>query len=395
MTSMGKRITFEEVQTFCEKHNIQLLTKEEEYVDASATLNFICSCGRNSNLSFSKLKISKGFCPDCRYERCNTKLRLNIEDVKQEFLKHDCDLLSKEYINSNQKLDFICSCGRIDRKTFPRFKKVPRCLECSIKKGFIVKESYENICNYFKNFGCNIITPKNQYQNKRSKLEVFCSCGQIFHITAFDFYQGKHHCNKCTFKLQTERLTVSYEDVSQFIKSNNCELITQKEFYKNSKTLIEVKCACGNIFKTRFILFKHENKRQCNYCGIATRSGEFAPRWNGGITPETEKIRRSQDYIDWRKQVFTKDSYTCQCCGDNKGGNLQAHHLLNFAEYPELRLDVSNGITLCENCHNFAIYGSFHHIYGAHNNTPEQLYEYIERYKSGEFDELKNKATAL
>jgi 5-methylcytosine-specific restriction endonuclease McrA len=30
---------------------------------------------------------------------------------------------------------------------------------------------------------------------------------------------------------------------------------------------------------------------------------------------------------------------------------LQAHHRKPFAEYPNFRYDVSNGITLCKDCH--------------------------------------------
>jgi len=106
-------------------------------------------------------------------------------------------------------------------------------------------------------------------------------------------------------------------------------------------------------------------------------SGENNPNWKGGITPENERIRHSIEMSDWRKQVFERDNYACQCCGDNKGGNLRAHHILNFFEYPELRFDINNGITLCSNCHDFHKYGSFHHVYGTYNNNLEQLNEYI------------------
>jgi len=52
----------------------------------------------------------------------------------------------------------------------------------------------------------------------------------------------------------------------------------------------------------------------------------------------------------WRAAVFHRDDYTCQKCG-HRGGRLNAHHIKPYATHPELRFDVSNGITLCVDCH--------------------------------------------
>jgi len=82
-----------------------------------------------------------------------------------------------------------------------------------------------------------------------------------------------------------------------------------------------------------------------------TPRGEANFMWKGGVTSENIKARQSFEYQEWRRKVYERDNYTCQHCGDNKGGNLNPHHIKSFAEYPELRYDVENGITLCKNCH--------------------------------------------
>lgn len=87
--------------------------------------------------------------------------------------------------------------------------------------------------------------------------------------------------------------------------------------------------------------------------------------WKGGITPLMIKIRSYRKYDEWRRKVYKRDNYTCQICGNNKGHNLNSHHIISFSkiiQYFEiidfqaaikckLLWDINNGITLCEKCH--------------------------------------------
>lgn len=83
--------------------------------------------------------------------------------------------------------------------------------------------------------------------------------------------------------------------------------------------------------------------------------GELNPSWRGGVTPEHEKVRKSSEYTRWRIAVFERDNYTCQMCGARNGNGktvyLEADHIKPFALYPELRLNLDNGRTLCKPCH--------------------------------------------
>lgn len=76
------------------------------------------------------------------------------------------------------------------------------------------------------------------------------------------------------------------------------------------------------------------------------------------------QLRNSINYITWRNSVFNRDNKTCQECGNKH--DLNAHHIKSFSsiikennimEYEQgincLALwDLSNGITLCNSCHN-------------------------------------------
>lgn len=103
--------------------------------------------------------------------------------------------------------------------------------------------------------------------------------------------------------------------------------------------------------------------------------GELSPTWKGGTS--YHRVERSTyEYRYWRKSVFERDLYTCQCCGDkSKKGNkveLNAHHIKNWKDNEDLRYDIDNGITLCDKCHT-----KFHSEYGKKNNTEQQLKEFL------------------
>jgi hypothetical protein len=83
---------------------------------------------------------------------------------------------------------------------------------------------------------------------------------------------------------------------------------------------------------------------------LKARRGPDSNFWRGGKTAEAKLLKSSAEYREWREAVFRRDWYTCQTCGEY-GGKLHADHIKRFSDFPELRLDVNNGRTLCEACH--------------------------------------------
>jgi hypothetical protein len=94
--------------------------------------------------------------------------------------------------------------------------------------------------------------------------------------------------------------------------------------------------------------------------------GSKSPVWKGGINdPRWERL--SKKYKKWRFFIFKRDGFICQKCGEHPK-ILQAHHIFNWAKYPNKRYDIENGISLCEGCHI-----KFHIIFGKKDNTSEQI----------------------
>ncbi len=105
---------------------------------------------------------------------------------------------------------------------------------------------------------------------------------------------------------------------------------------------------CKNCGKT---LSTYKNKHDlCFDCVWEECSGENHPLWMGGPDNEGDRLRKSRDYRIWRKSVFERDDYTCQVC-DKRGVYLEVDHIKPFSLYPELRLAIDNGRTLCKDCH--------------------------------------------
>jgi len=61
--------------------------------------------------------------------------------------------------------------------------------------------------------------------------------------------------------------------------------------------------------------------------------------------------RSGYRYWDWTDAVKTRDNFTCQHCKTYSLKHLHAHHIKDWDNFPELRFDVNNGITLCRGCH--------------------------------------------
>ena len=66
----------------------------------------------------------------------------------------------------------------------------------------------------------------------------------------------------------------------------------------------------------------------------------------------SKKQERSDSaYKEWRISVYKRDTFTCKINNENCNGRIEAHHILGWTEFPELRYEIRNGITLCHAHH--------------------------------------------
>lgn len=241
------------------------------------------------------------------------------------------------------------------------------------------KYSYLEVKDYFEKNQCSLLTIENEYIGTRQKLKFKCSCGQIGTKSFHKFKVSKSEkCQQC----KPSRL--NFEQIKIFFKNENCKILDNQV-----KSLIPINyiCQCGKTARTRLNKFK--SGVRCNECNNKKRSdsaklmwkkediaqkhlGENNGKWNSNLTDEERnenKLRReSKELRNWRINIYKKDNFTCQICFSKEKKFLNAHHLYSFTEYKDLRFDLSNGVTLCKECHI-----NFHNKFGYGKNTQKQF----------------------
>ncbi len=109
--------------------------------------------------------------------------------------------------------------------------------------------------------------------------------------------------------------------------------------------------------------FSNEHRKHLSE-NHADFTGENGPNWRGGITPLNKKVRNSDKFINWRKDIFQRDGFVCCDCNKEKC-YFHAHHIKPLSkilkEYNITTLEqayncselwnLDNGKTLCEECH--------------------------------------------
>lgn len=90
-------------------------------------LTYRCNCGEIKSVYDSNINHNLGGCRQC--SQLNN--RNHILDVQQIFAQAGCQLLTVDYQNNKQLLNYLCSCGQIGHTGLSDFKRGQRCANCA------------------------------------------------------------------------------------------------------------------------------------------------------------------------------------------------------------------------------------------------------------------------
>jgi hypothetical protein len=122
------RLELSFVKEFFEKAGCKLLATE--YVNCSTLMPYICSCGTESKICWSKFNQGKR-CSLCGINKIKNKLKLDFNAVKDIFEKGGCLLLVENYENNIVPMLYRCICGNESKISLSHFKSGKRCKKCS------------------------------------------------------------------------------------------------------------------------------------------------------------------------------------------------------------------------------------------------------------------------
>ena len=282
--------------------------------------------------------------------------------------------------------------------------------EVELKWNSKIKKHYTELGYEYTKMGDSFLV-KTDDLTSGSNVRVLCKCdycGNIYDVAWYSYVNLKKKENNkdccgnpiCTGKKAEESMLMyngvkncrDLDYVNKKIRETNLEKYGCENQFANQeikdkivKTNIE-KYGIDSPMKTKEV--QEKAKITClkkygytSYGALysSEHKKELSPCWKGGV--EHHRVERSTiEYRTWRKDVFSRDLYTCQCCGDRSRKQhhveLHAHHILNWNDNETERYDVNNGVTLCDKCH-----FEFHSLYGKSNNTLEQYNEFLELKK--------------
>ncbi len=174
----------------------------------------------------------------------------------------------------------------------------------------------------------------------------YCSkeCAYKYRISGNKKGKKYPHLNRARI-IVCETCGKQFRGVNEY--KNRLSKYCSKECWANRANPKIVKCRyCGKHFEAP----ENADRKFCSReCGFKYFVGTNSHRYKDGKSLERQRGRDSGKLANWRKKVYQRDGYTCVKCGTV--GYLNAHHIKPYAEYPEYRFEVSNGITLCVECH--------------------------------------------
>jgi len=135
---------------------------------------------------------------------------------------------------------------------------------------------------------------------------------------------------------------LSTNEISEIVGTSNSVVATWLDNFGIEKR------PTGGAYK-KGTTMSSESRKKMSKAKKGKLLGKDNPNWKGGLISDDSRERRSYDAKVWREECRNRDNNQCTLCGSIE--RLHVHHILSFKDYPDRRLDINNGQTVCALCH--------------------------------------------
>lgn len=235
---MAKRkYTIEDCQKLAKSKNGECLSKK--YKNANTKLRWKCECKYIWRSTFSEVKNSKHWCPEC-----GKKYTIyTIKDCQNYAKKFGGKCLSKKYKNNYTKMWWKCKHKHVFRGAFRNILTGSWCSECAGNKKLTLKQ-FKKIA---KSKGGKCLSDK--YINAHTKLEFICKRKHHWWAKPCNIKSGRW-CSKCNYIDRDRNLKYSLDDCIKTAKSRGGKCLSTK--YHNGKTIMSWECEKGHSFEKSY-----------------------------------------------------------------------------------------------------------------------------------------------
>lgn len=228
----------------------------------------------------------------------NTTRRLTIEFIK-DWLKENAPgtiLLSTEYKNNKQQLEFKCKCGTIFYKTWTTMQSCGTCMcrSCTKKQGWVFNRRKLGFSQEFKEeFLQKGFTPLEIILRSKDKILCENKEGYKGRISLENVRLGK------TFSVFSPVFNSEWllYNINLYLRKHNSETKALSFEYRKPgySTKIKCQCECGIIFEVNLTNILEENNFKCSRCNKSQSNIEFLAE---------QEIKK---YVTYQKQKRFKD----------------------------------------------------------------------------------------
>ncbi len=253
---MSRKLTYKFIESQFKKEGYKLL--ENSYIHSTIKMKYKCP---NDHIHFIRWgDWQQGH--RCPY--CADRPPIDINFIKEKFEEEGYKLLTEEYINSKQKLNYVCPKGHKHNISWNNWKKGFRCSHCSNK----IKKTIRIIKQKFKKENYVLLTT--EYKNNKQKLEYICPVGHIGYITWNNWKTGAR-CFKCSYVVRSG--SIHYNWKGGISCEPYCDVWLDKDFKQSIKERDGYQCLNPNCWGTSKRLTIHHidyNKKNCDPSNLIT-----------------------------------------------------------------------------------------------------------------------------